>query len=163
VADRVEGQFHLDWWANSVTLLASVEIAVAIAVADTDWTAEGHLIDERFALTECTGPAHRPISGRALSAAETNFGPTGRLSLMSPIKVTYDEVANASYIYLQPPGTRSTYRYPCDPVEVGGMINLDFDAAGRLIGLEVLDARAKLAPELLARAEDIAQRPADGH
>jgi uncharacterized protein YuzE len=87
---------------------------------------------------------------------------TGRLILMPPIRVTYDEVANAAYIYLQPPGTRSAHMYPCDPVEVGGMINLDFDAAGRLIGLEVLDARAKLPPELLAQAEDITRRLAAG-
>jgi uncharacterized protein YuzE len=42
------------------------------------------------------------------------------------------------------------------------MINLDFDAAGRIVGLEVLDARAKLAPELLAAAEDITRRAPDG-
>jgi hypothetical protein len=101
--NRIEGLCHLDWWANSVTLLASVEIAVVIATADTDWAAEGHLISDndeerdgfaflcemdpvfilrfddestiavtvhppddngRFALTEYTGPAHRPINHR---------------------------------------------------------------------------------------------------
>jgi len=34
--------------------------------------------------------------------------------------------------------------YPCDPVEVGGMINLDFDENGRLVGVEVLAASSKL-------------------
>jgi uncharacterized protein YuzE len=81
---------------------------------------------------------------------------------MLPLRVTYDEVANAAYIYLQPPGTRVAKMYPCDPVDVDGMVNLDFDAAGRLVGLEVLDARAKLAPELLAAAEDITRRAPDG-
>ncbi|WP_203827699.1 DUF2283 domain-containing protein [Actinoplanes palleronii] len=56
---------------------------------------------------------------------------------MVPLKVTYDEVADAAYIYFQAPGTRAATMYPCDPVDVNGMINLDFDATGRLIGLEV--------------------------
>ncbi|MBM0237407.1 DUF2283 domain-containing protein [Micromonospora sp. ATA32] len=42
------------------------------------------------------------------------------------------------------------------------MINLHFDAAGRLVGVEVLDARRKLAPELLAAAEDITDRTPGG-
>lgn len=44
--DRVERRCHLDWWANSVTLLASVEVAVVIAATDTGWAAEGHLISD---------------------------------------------------------------------------------------------------------------------
>jgi uncharacterized protein YuzE len=43
--------------------------------------------------------------------------------------------------------------YPCDPVEVGGMINLDFDEQGRLIGIEVLAASSKLPKYLLESAE----------
>ena len=76
------------------------------------------------------------------------------------MRVTYDEVANAAYIYLSPDadGVRVAKMYPCDPVAVDGMINLDFDHAGRLVGVEVLDARTKLAPELLAAAEDITDR-----
>ncbi|BCY09533.1 DUF2283 domain-containing protein [Actinoplanes sp. L3-i22] len=77
---------------------------------------------------------------------------------MVPLKVTYDEVANAAYIYFQQAGAKVAKMYPCDPIDVAGMINLDFDATGRLIGIEVLDARAKLAPELLAQAEDITRR-----
>jgi uncharacterized protein YuzE len=34
---------------------------------------------------------------------------------MVSLSVTYDEVANAAYIYLQPPGTRAARMYPCDP------------------------------------------------
>jgi uncharacterized protein YuzE len=79
----------------------------------------------------------------------------GKLCAMVPLKVTYDEVANAAYIYFQAPGTRVAKMHACDPVDVNAMINLDFDAGGRLIGLEVLDARAKLAPELLMEAENI--------
>jgi uncharacterized protein YuzE len=38
---------------------------------------------------------------------------------------------------------------PLDPIEVGGMINLDLDEDGRLMGLEVLDARSVLSDQLL--------------
>lgn len=44
--DRVERRCHLDWWANPVALLASVEVAVVIAGTDTGWAAEGHLISD---------------------------------------------------------------------------------------------------------------------
>lgn len=44
--DRVERRCHLDWWANSVTVLASLEVAVVIAATDTGWAAEGHLISD---------------------------------------------------------------------------------------------------------------------
>ncbi|WP_329140963.1 DUF2283 domain-containing protein [Streptomyces sp. NBC_01476] len=39
---------------------------------------------------------------------------------------------------------RSARMYPCDPVDTDAMINLDFDEQGRLIGIEVLGASAKL-------------------
>ncbi|MEV6598596.1 hypothetical protein AB0M36_17220 [Actinoplanes sp. NPDC051346] len=44
--ERFEGHCHLDWWANSMTLLASVEVAVAIATTDTGWSAEGRLLTD---------------------------------------------------------------------------------------------------------------------
>jgi uncharacterized protein YuzE len=43
--------------------------------------------------------------------------------------------------------------YPCDPVKVGGMINLDFDEQGHLIGIEVLAAISKLPKHLLGASE----------
>jgi uncharacterized protein YuzE len=66
---------------------------------------------------------------------------------MTPLRVTYDEEANAAYIYLQPDGNsvRVAKMYACDPIDVDGMINLDFDVHGRLVGVEVLAARSKLA------------------
>ena len=48
---------------------------------------------------------------------------------------------------IPPGGVKHTY--PCDPQEVKGMINLDFDEEGRLLGIEVLDASKKLPPDLL--------------
>jgi uncharacterized protein YuzE len=57
------------------------------------------------------------------------------------LKIEYDKSVDAAYINLIPaqPGA-ATRTYACDPEEVGGQIQLDFDAAGRLIGIEVLDA-----------------------
>ena len=63
---------------------------------------------------------------------------------------------NAAYIYLteQPMEYGSvTKTYPCDPIEVGGQINLDFDSTGRLVGIEVLDPMRLLPPDLLRKAE----------
>ncbi|WP_326791756.1 DUF2283 domain-containing protein [Streptomyces sp. NBC_00841] len=74
---------------------------------------------------------------------------------MADVRVTYDKTENAAYVYLTDPQvrTKSSRMYPCDPVEVGGMINLDFDEQGRLIGIEVLAASAKLPQYLLESSE----------
>ncbi|MFB8174239.1 DUF2283 domain-containing protein [Kitasatospora purpeofusca] len=74
---------------------------------------------------------------------------------MADVRVTYDKTANAAYVYLTDPQVRRkvSRMYPCDPVEVGGMINLDFDEEGRLIGVEVLAASSKLPEYLLDSAE----------
>ncbi|MEV6948859.1 DUF2283 domain-containing protein [Streptomyces sp. NPDC051172] len=74
---------------------------------------------------------------------------------MADVTVTYDKTGDAAYVYFERPQARaqSTRMYPCDPVEVGGMINLDFDEQGRLIGIEVLAASSKLPKYLLESAE----------
>jgi len=68
------------------------------------------------------------------------------------MKITYDESVDAAYIYLEddikPGGVARTYC--CDPQEVNGQIHLDFDAGGRLIGIEVLDASKRLGSNLVA-------------
>jgi uncharacterized protein YuzE len=58
------------------------------------------------------------------------------------MKITYDKIANAAYLYLPAEnyGKRSVKTVCCDPSEIDGMINLDFDAEGKLIGIEILDA-----------------------
>lgn len=71
---------------------------------------------------------------------------------------THDPSADAAHIRLraiEDRGVASTYT--CDAAEVGGMIHLDFDAEGRLIGIEVLDASRKLPPELLAGARRLSR------
>lgn len=69
------------------------------------------------------------------------------------MRITYDADADAAYIYLadeiEAGGVARTYA--CDPQEVNGMINLDFDEAGRLIGIEVMDA-SKMLPTKALRA-----------
>jgi|APDOM4702015073_1054812.scaffolds.fasta_scaffold60449_2 uncharacterized protein YuzE len=68
-----------------------------------------------------------------------------------PLRIEYDPEANAAYIYLTaeiPAGSVS--RTVCvDPREIGGMVNLDLDDEGRIIGLEVLDARQMLPRDIL--------------
>ncbi|MFG2794629.1 DUF2283 domain-containing protein [Streptomyces sp. NPDC048419] len=74
---------------------------------------------------------------------------------MADVTVAYDKTADAAYVHFVPPRARakSARMHPCDPVEVGGMINLDFDEQGRLIGIEVLAASSKLPKWLLESAE----------
>lgn len=71
------------------------------------------------------------------------------------MRVTYDAGVDAAYIYLaaeiRAGGVARTV--PVNPLEIDGMINLDFDAEGRMVGIEVLDASRFLSPELLASAE----------
>ncbi|MEK7616168.1 MAG: DUF2283 domain-containing protein [Patescibacteria group bacterium] len=72
------------------------------------------------------------------------------------MKITYDKEADAAMIYLQEIKQGGTaWTYPCDPTEIKGMINLDFDKDNRLIGIEVLDASKRLPKELLDSAERI--------
>ncbi len=69
-----------------------------------------------------------------------------------PIRVTFDRGANAAYIYLrdiEPGGVGKTV-----PVhDAPGMVNLDFDRKGRLIGIEVLPATRHLPQAILDSAE----------
>ncbi|MGN8171862.1 DUF2283 domain-containing protein [Hyphomicrobiales bacterium] len=46
------------------------------------------------------------------------------------------------------------FTYCCDPNEVDGQINLDFDSDGRLIGIEVLQASEKLPPHVIRTCRD---------
>ncbi len=69
-----------------------------------------------------------------------------------PVRVTFDRKANAAYVYLQEIGPGGVARtVPVD--DAPGMINLDFDRAGRPIGIEVLPATRHLPPQLLEQAE----------
>lgn len=70
------------------------------------------------------------------------------------MKVRYDRVADAAYIQI---AERDEYRQVgatvmLDPVEVGGIVGVDLDEDGRIVGLEVMDARSMLTPSVLAQA-----------
>jgi uncharacterized protein YuzE len=67
-----------------------------------------------------------------------------------PLRVTYDSQANAAYIYFVPEiesgGVARTVTV--DGGEHPWMVNLDVDSDGRILGIEMLDAR-RLLPEWL--------------
>lgn len=67
------------------------------------------------------------------------------------MKISYDDKVDAVYISFASDNELGAVAktYPCDPIEVGGEINLDFDVDRRLIGIEILDASKKLPLTLL--------------
>ena len=71
--------------------------------------------------------------------------------------ITYDKSADAVYIYLAhtiaPGMVKKTC--PCDALETGVQVNLDFDDSGRILGIEILDASIRLPKEILAEAKII--------
>ena len=70
------------------------------------------------------------------------------------MRVTFDRSANAAYIFLREIGPgEAASQYLCEARQAKGMIVLDFDAKGRLIGIEILNATRALPAELLERAE----------
>ena len=70
------------------------------------------------------------------------------------MRITYDPDVDAAYIYLVAdiPAGGVARTVPLDPREVNGMINLDFDSEGFLLGIEVLDASQLLSSEVLPSA-----------
>ncbi|HET9656649.1 MAG TPA: DUF2283 domain-containing protein [Kineosporiaceae bacterium] len=71
------------------------------------------------------------------------------------MRISYDPTADAAYIYIvESVGAAGVdFTYGCDPAAVGGMIHLDFDSDGRLVGLEILGASSKLPVAILREAE----------
>jgi uncharacterized protein YuzE len=79
------------------------------------------------------------------------------------VKLTYDARADAAYVYLDDIRPGEVRRaYVCDEAIVEGTIVLDFGADGRLLGIEVLDAAARLPKAALAAAERIDDPPYAG-
>lgn len=71
------------------------------------------------------------------------------------MRITFDSEADAVYIQfadeMEPNGVARTYL--CDPGEVGGIVDIDIDSDGRLLGMEILTASAMLPAELLEEAK----------
>ena len=70
------------------------------------------------------------------------------------MRVSYDEEADAAYIYLREirPG-EAEYTHVVEFEGQKDMVNLDFDRDGRLIGVEVLSASRQLPPQVLTIAD----------
>jgi uncharacterized protein YuzE len=68
------------------------------------------------------------------------------------MRILYDRQTDTAYLVLSEEAEKSR-SHACDPIEVNGEINLDFDAEGELIGLEIQQARRMLPADLLAVAE----------
>jgi len=72
------------------------------------------------------------------------------------MRITYDRSADAAYIHLVHVNAGEVVRtHPCDPAEINGMINLDFNEANQLIGVEIQGACKRLPSTLLESAEII--------
>jgi len=72
------------------------------------------------------------------------------------VRLTYDPEADAAYIQLVEtvaPGRAQTQHHSIATPDERGELILDYDAAGCLIGVEVLGASAVLPPDVLAVAE----------
>ncbi len=70
--------------------------------------------------------------------------------LLRIMKIEYDQEADAAYIYLKEPiedGEASKQ------VVVSNEIILDYNSKGKLLGIEILNAKKNLAKELLQQAE----------
>jgi uncharacterized protein YuzE len=67
------------------------------------------------------------------------------------MRFTYEDRSGSLYLELSTAGeSRMVAKtYPCDPIEVGGIINLDFDKDGHLIGIEILGTTTLLRPSVL--------------
>ncbi|MBP2456906.1 uncharacterized protein YuzE [Clavibacter michiganensis] len=78
--------------------------------------------------------------------------------------MTYDPVADAAYVELAGPvgdGEAATTIHSITTPDDRGEVALDFDADGRLLGIEVLGASAVLPAAVLADAVRIASRAAE--
>ena len=71
------------------------------------------------------------------------------------IRTSYDPEADALFVWLVPEGVKSA-----GTEEVAPGVMLDFDAVGRVIGIEVLDVRAR-ATEAASPAAPVAAELAE--
>lgn len=71
------------------------------------------------------------------------------------MRITYDSEAGAAYIYVVDPigaGEAVTQQHSITTPDPDGEIILDFDADGKLLGIEVLDAERVLRTDTLKAA-----------
>ena len=68
------------------------------------------------------------------------------------MKLEYDKEADAAYIYLEYPIEEGQVK---DTIELNENIVLDFDGKGKLLGVEILNARKVLNKKTLVEAQPI--------
>ena len=72
------------------------------------------------------------------------------------MRVRFDVESDSAYVYFREIGRgEAADQISIEDPAARGWITLDLDRDGRLIGIEVLNARAGLPAELLDRAEEI--------
>ena len=72
---------------------------------------------------------------------------------MTPMRVNYDSEADAAYISLKSIGSgEASQQVAVKSGAAAGKIILDLDDEGRLVGIEVLNARRGLPADLLDQA-----------
>lgn len=69
--------------------------------------------------------------------------------------LTYAKEVDAAYIYFKTPLKKGEIK---KTVDINEDIFLDFDKQGRILGLEVLDAKKKLDKKLMKQAVQIAKK-----
>lgn len=74
---------------------------------------------------------------------------------MTAARVTYDSEADAAYVYLvgEIRAGEAVRTVSVAPDEIGGMVNIDLDIDGRILGIEILDARSLMRPDVLPDAQ----------
>jgi len=70
------------------------------------------------------------------------------------MKLEYDKEVDAGYIYIEYPIKKESVK---KTIELNDDIILDFDANGKLIGIEVLNASKVLSKEVLLKQADSAR------
>jgi uncharacterized protein YuzE len=89
------------------------------------------------------------IKGTLRDYGHTHYHKPQDAEEVNIMHIRYDPESNAAYIYLtDTPNEGVVTTCGCD-APIGAPINLDFDSHGRLIGIEVLQAREKLPEALL--------------
>ncbi|WP_460942128.1 DUF2283 domain-containing protein [Okibacterium endophyticum] len=56
------------------------------------------------------------------------------------MRIDIDHEVDAAYLRIIDDGRKAARTYVCDPSEVNGMINIDFDVDGKVIGIEFINA-----------------------
>lgn len=77
------------------------------------------------------------------------------------MRATFDESTGATYIYIGEP-RKVAHTYVCDQEKVGGMIHLDFDGNGKLVGIEIVNGPRHLPVEFLKELKTLSGNPERG-